>query len=81
MQDTLIAVSNYFARLTGLTAVDETVDVFESGLVNSLAVIQMISFVEKEFRIRVELDDLDRENFRSIRAVTEFVDRKRPVRA
>lgn len=76
MREARIAVSEYFVRLTGRTGLDESVNVFESGLVNSLAVIQMISFLEKEFRIRVELDDLERENFSSIRAVNEFLDRK-----
>jgi acyl carrier protein len=69
-------VSAYFFRLSGKHDLDETVDVFETGLVNSLATIQLIAFLEKNFKIKVEIDDLDRANFGSIRAVCNFLDKK-----
>ncbi len=69
-------VSEYFFRLAGTHDLDETVDVLETGLVNSLATIQLISFLEKNFKIKVEIDDLDRANFCSIQAVCAFLDKK-----
>jgi methoxymalonate biosynthesis acyl carrier protein len=51
-------------------------NLFETGLVNSLFAVQLMTFVEKAFRIEVSMDDLDIENFKSISATTRFVLRK-----
>jgi acyl carrier protein len=52
-------------------------DIFALGFVNSLLAMQLVAFVEKEFAIRVEDQDLDLDNFRSIHAISELVTRKR----
>jgi acyl carrier protein len=51
-------------------------DIFGTGFVNSLFAMQLVMFVEKEFGIAVESDDLDLENFRSVDAITGLVCRK-----
>ncbi|MDG9669456.1 acyl carrier protein [Hahella sp. CR1] len=74
-------VSEYLSKLAGKQDLDDSVDIFETGLVNSLAAIQLISFLEKNFRIKVEIDDLDNANFCSIQAVCNFLERKAVVNA
>ncbi|HCC36024.1 MAG TPA: D-alanyl carrier protein [Ruminococcaceae bacterium] len=49
---------------------------FEKGLVNSLFAMQLVSFIEKEFGIVIDNDELDIENFQSINAVTNFIGNK-----
>ena len=49
---------------------------FESGIVNSLFAVQLMTFLEKTFNIEVTMDDLDIENFKSINATTAFVVKK-----
>ena len=51
-------------------------DIFALGFVNSLLAMQLVAFVEKEFGVRVEDDDLDLDNFRSINAISSLVARK-----
>jgi acyl carrier protein len=51
-------------------------NLFESGIVNSLFAVQLITFVEKTFGIEVESEDLDIENFKSLNATANFVARK-----
>lgn len=51
-------------------------DLFESGLVNSLFAIQLMTFIEKTFAVEVDADDLDIQNFRSVSAATSFVLKK-----
>lgn len=66
--------------LLGAINVDDIPDdqhLFESGLVNSLFAIQLMTFIEKTFAIEVVMDDLDIENFKSINAAAMFVARKR----
>ncbi|WP_322769336.1 acyl carrier protein [Frankia sp. Cr1] len=54
-------------------------DIFASGYVNSLFVIQLIAMVEKDFSITLEDEDLDFENFRSIDGIERFVVGKQAV--
>jgi len=56
---------------------DDSVNMFETGFVNSLFTMQLIQFVEKKFDLTVEDDDLDIENFKSINAISEFIARKK----
>ncbi|MCP5102457.1 MAG: acyl carrier protein, partial [bacterium] len=56
---------------------DNNDDIFESGLVNSLFAIELMTYLEKAFQIKVTMDDLDMENFKSVTAVCAFVDSKR----
>ena len=51
-------------------------DVFAMGFVSSLVATQLVLFVEKEFSIRVDNDDLDLANFRSINAIASLIARK-----
>ena len=49
----------------------------ESGIVDSLGILDIVNFIEKEFKISVSDEELLPENFESICALTAFVDRKR----
>lgn len=51
-------------------------DLFASGLVNSLFAMQMVLFIEKEYGIRVENEDLDFENFKSLNNLVSFISKK-----
>lgn len=59
-----------------LAELDDDDDLFESGIVNSLFAVQLMTFIEKTFAIEVGMDDLDIENFKSLNATTAFVLKK-----
>ena len=48
-------------------------NLFESGIVNSLFAVQLMTFLEKTFALEIGMDDLDIENFKSLNATTAFV--------
>lgn len=54
-------------------------DIFSLGFVNSLFSMQLVMFLESEFKIKVENEDLDLNNFRSISSIISFVESKAPV--
>lgn len=56
-------------------------DIFALGFGNSLFAMQLVEFVEHEFDVRIEDDDLDIDNFRSILTLAAFVTRKLELRA
>lgn len=70
------AVKRYILSSINIGDFDDDDNLFESGIVNSLFAVQLMTFVEKTFAIKVEMDDLDIENFKSLNATTAFVVRK-----
>ena len=44
------------------------------GLVDSLGIMRLISFIEQSFNIRVPPEDVTIEHFRSIRVIAEYVE-------
>jgi acyl carrier protein len=59
--------------------VGDNKDIFALGYVNSLFAMQLVLFVEKEFGLSLEPEDLDLERFRSIATITELVAAKSAV--
>jgi len=70
------SVRRFIATSMNGAHVDDDANLFESGIVNSLFAIQLMTFIEKTFAIEVEADDLDIENLKSLNATTAFVLRK-----
>ncbi len=51
-------------------------DIFATGFVNSLFVMQLVLFIEKTFLITLASSDLDVANFRTVTAITNLVEQK-----
>ncbi len=52
-------------------------DIFSLGFVNSLFAMQLVTFVETEFDTSIDNEDLDIDNFRTINALTNLIQRKK----
>lgn len=70
------AVRRFILNSINATHVGDDDNLFESGIVNSLFAVQLMTFIEKTFAIEVEADDLDIENLKSLNATAAFVVRK-----
>jgi methoxymalonate biosynthesis acyl carrier protein len=69
-------IAAFIVNATNLSDLGEDDHLFETGVLNSLFAVQLMTFIEKTFQIEVGKDDLDIDNFKSIRATTAFVLRK-----
>lgn len=69
-------VKSYIGNFVGLDSVGEEVNIFEEGLVNSLFAIELMTFLEKSFDIKIGMDDLNMAYFTSINTITAFVAKK-----
>lgn len=49
----------------------------DSGIVDSLGVLDLVAFIEEQFGIEAQDEDLVPENFDSIDALTRFVNERR----
>lgn len=76
MDQTQAKIKEFLSRFFKSHDLQPEEDIFALGFVNSLLAMQLVAFVEKEFGIRVEDEDLDLDNFRSIRAISNLIARK-----
>ena len=70
-------VANFLLSSINIANLNDDDDLFESGIVNSLFAVQLMTFLEKIFTMEIGMDDLDIENFKSVNATTAFVLRKK----
>lgn len=77
MNETKQKIWNFLSQFVRNDSLGENEDIFSLGFVNSMFAMQMVLFVEKEFGISVDRDDLDFENFRTISAIADLVARKK----
>ena len=79
--DTRHEIIGYLAHFLPVDQLADDDDIFRRGFVSSMFAMQLVVFVEDHFGLTVENDDLELENFRSVAALTAFVDAKRSVAA
>jgi acyl carrier protein len=73
--DVKTRIRDHFAEVIPQAVGDED-DIFELGLVDSMFGMELVAFVEDEFSIVVEDQDLDIQHFVSVVALTAFVESK-----
>ena len=76
MEDTKARIRAFLSRYMRSHEFSDGEDIFALGFVNSLFAMQLVMFVEREFNIKVESEDLELDNFRSVEAISGLVERK-----
>lgn len=79
MQSTLDVKNNireYIATNADIENLECDVKIFETGLVNSLFAIQLMTYIEKTFNIKIKLEDLNMDNFETVDSIVEFINFK-----
>ncbi|MGF9909702.1 phosphopantetheine-binding protein [Brevibacillus porteri] len=68
--------------LANLVVFDDDVDftnddnIFELGFVNSLFAMKLVTFIESEFRMTIESDEMEISNFNTINNIVNFIQSK-----
>jgi acyl carrier protein len=52
-------------------------NLLETGVVDSLGILELVTFMEKEFSLKISDDELTAENFASIERIAAFIEAKR----
>lgn len=76
MDNIKVNIRNFLSKYITNYDLKDDEDIFSLGFVNSLFAMQLVMFIEKEFKITVDNEDLDLKNFRNIKAIAELVERK-----
>ncbi|OGO23642.1 MAG: hypothetical protein A2144_01415 [Chloroflexi bacterium RBG_16_50_9] len=59
----------------------DDVSLFETGIIDSLGLLEMVSFLEERFKVRVEDEELIPENFETVSKLINFVESKIGIQA
>lgn len=65
------------ASSTSALTVDEHRNLFEAGVLDSLRLVGMISFIENEFKCSLDYDELTEENLGTLAAILALIEKKR----
>jgi acyl carrier protein len=69
-------LTELFAKKMNLEVSSVDTDLVGSGLLDSLALVELLAQLEETFGVSISTDDLEPENFRSIDSIAGFVARR-----
>ncbi len=61
------------AAFTNPDKIEETTLIFKEGILDSMGLITLITYLEETFNFQIKETDLEEENFESIQAMANFV--------
>lgn len=74
MSATADSIVKLFQDHLNIAVEDPEMDLVGSGLMDSLMLIELLTFLEQEYQITIDFADLEIDNFRSVGSITQFVD-------
>jgi len=77
MSSTIERVAAFVTRRVARPNLTPTDSLVESGLVDSLMVLEIVSFLEAELDVTLEAEDITLDNFETLTAIALLVDRRR----
>lgn len=73
--DTRQRIFQFFVDKNKADGLDYDTELLNSRHINSLFALQIVLFVEKEFQVKLSRKEISMENFHSINAIAQLVDR------
>jgi acyl carrier protein len=72
-------LTELFARKLNLEVASVDLDLVETGLLDSLSLVELLAQLEETFGVSISADDLELEHFRSIASIAGFLARRAPA--
>ena len=69
-------ITESFLPQAGLETFDDTDSFMEKGIIDSTGVLELLEFIEGEFDIKVEDEEVVPNNLDSLQKLTQFIQRK-----
>ncbi|GAA0635980.1 hypothetical protein GCM10010174_67100 [Kutzneria viridogrisea] len=69
-------VREFITRLSGRPGIEDDRPLISGGVLDSIAAVQMVDFVERTFHVEVTDEDLELVNFDSVRGLAALVTRR-----
>lgn len=72
--ESTVRVAALITDVAAIAPADVDEDLLETGLLDSLGLIELLTAIEHEFAIELPLEDLGLEVLRSVRSIASYVD-------
>ena len=69
-------LSALFRERLHVEVTDAGRDLFDSGLLDSLQLVQLLLHIEERFSVRVRLDEIELDDLRSIETITRLLEQR-----
>lgn len=69
-------VEEIFARELQVEVPGRDIDIIDSGLVDSLSFVRLLSVLEEEFQFQIDLDRLELDDFRTVSSIAGYLDQR-----
>ena len=66
-------VREIFADTLNIDVPSDETDLIEAGYIDSLALVELLFAIEREFSVSVPLDELEIDDFRNVRSISELI--------
>jgi acyl carrier protein len=80
MEQSAHPIFDYFAeknhRLDAAKADSWTLDLYQQGILDSVGILELVQFLEQKYDVVFSADDLEPENFRTIRKMVELLNQR-----
>jgi acyl carrier protein len=76
MKEIKVKIKNFLSRFFREYDLEDDEDIFSVGFVNSLFAMQLIMFLETEFGIRIDNNELELDPFRTIKGMVRLIENK-----
>jgi len=64
----------FFSEKLSVEVSSVDTDLAQTGILDSLALVELLTYIEKEFGTEISLDNIEIEDFHSIARIAEYVD-------
>lgn len=81
MEDRKAKIKEFLSRFFRNHQLRDDDDIFSLGFVNSLLALQLVTFLQSEFGIAIDDEDLDLNNFNTVNHMDALIERKRAALA
>ncbi len=68
-------ISLIVCKTLTIESIDIEEDLFDMGLLDSLSLVQLMVAIEEEFEVTISPDELDLEDYKSVQAMSEMINR------
>ena len=76
MKEIKVKIKDFLSRFFREYDLEDDEDIFSVGFVNSLFAMQLIMFLEQEFGIRIDNNELELDPFRTINNMARLIENK-----
>jgi acyl carrier protein len=81
MSDLQVSIAEFIAARVGKASISPTASLIESGLVDSLIVLEVVGHLEAEFGVEFTPEHITLENFETVVAIESLLNRQRAASA